>query len=104
MTRKRKRASISYNEEGEEEVNIEEDEVLVKDEPVTPPGEPADDTAPPTTLEAEADEVPDERAELDIKQMKPDVSLSYQGEQPYRIAASTDFRIWHVLSSARPHH
>lgn len=80
MTRKRKRASISYNEDGEEEVSMEEDDVLVKDEPVTPPGEPADDTAPPTAVEAEAEADPDERAERDIKQMKPDVSLSYQGE------------------------
>lgn len=47
---------------------------------MTPPGEPADDTAPPTAIEAEAEEDPDERGELDIKQMKPDVSLSYQGK------------------------
>lgn len=81
VTRKRKRASVNYNEDGEEEISIEEDdEMLVKNEPVTPPGEPADDTAPPTALEAEADEDPDERAEREIKQMKPDVSLSYQGE------------------------
>lgn len=84
MRRKRKRAHVNYNEEGEEEFSIEEDDVLVKDEPVSPPrlnppGEPVDDTAAPTALEAEAEEDLDERAERDFKQMKPDVTLAYQG-------------------------